>query len=45
MANHLSVFHNRDPVCKIEHIMNIMADQENSDAFFFQLLDQIAKDS
>ena len=42
MADNLAVFHHKDPVGKIEDIVNIVADEEDADALPFQLLDEIA---
>ena len=40
--DNLSVFHHAKPVGEIENVMQVMADQEDADAFGLELLDEFA---
>ena len=41
-ADHLAVLHDAETIGQIEYVMQIMADQENADAFGLKLLDKLA---
>src|SRR5215217_4095045 len=42
LAHHLAVLHHHDPVCEIEDVVDIVADEEDADAVSLELLDQLA---
>src|SRR5580698_9542406 len=41
-ADDLAVFHDRDAVGEIEHVVNVVADEENADALGLELFDEFA---
>ena len=41
-ADDLAVLHHRDPVGEVEHVMDVVADEENADALRLELLDELA---
>ena len=41
-AHDLAVVHHRDAVREVEHVVDVVADEEDADAFLLQLPDEIA---
>ena len=41
-SDDLAVLHHRDPVGEVEHVMDVVADEENADALRLELLDELA---
>ncbi len=41
-ADNPSVLHDREAIGEVEHILDVMADQKNADAFLLQLDDEIS---
>ena len=41
MSDHAAVIHDADPVGQVEHVVDIVADQEDADAFRLELADKL----
>src|SRR5690606_27331778 len=41
-TDHLTVLHHANAVCKIEHVVDVMADQEDADAVLLELQNQVS---